>query len=239
MRAIFLAGGKGTRLRPYTTLIPKPLVPVGEYAIMEIMVRQLIHSGCDHITVSLTNQAHLVSAFFGDGSRWGIKIDYSVEEKPLSTIGPLKLIKDLPDNFLLMNGDILTDLSMRDLYDDHCKSGATATIATYERNVKVDFGVLETNEDKRIVGFVEKPIEHFRVSMGIYALSKKILDLVPDNTPYGFDKLMLNLIARKDNARSYPFTGYWLDIGRPDDYDQANDEFEKMRPRLLPDEAGK
>jgi len=235
MRAIILAGGKGTRLRPFTATIPKPIVPVGDQAIMEIVVRQLVSRGCEHITVAVSHLAHLIMAYFGDGSRWGLKIDYSLEDKPLSTIGPLRLVKDLPEHFLVMNGDVLTDLDFGELYETHVASGAVGTVATYERDVRIDFGVLKHGgAEHRITGFVEKPTEHFSVSMGVYAFSRKILDLVPPDTAFGFDDLMLALIERGDDVRAYPYSGYWLDIGRPDDYGRANDEFETMRDRLLP-----
>ncbi len=234
MRAIILAGGKGTRLRPFTTNIPKPIVPVGDMAIMEIVLRQLVRFGCDHVTVAVSHLANLIMAYFGDGERLGLKIDYSLEDKPLSTIGPLKLIDDLPEHFLVMNGDILTDLDFGELYRQHVTSEAVATIATYERDVRIDFGVLGyEGETHRVVEFIEKPTEHFSVSMGVYAFSKRILDLVPEDTAYGFDDLMLAMIEKQWDARAYPFTGYWLDIGRPDDYDQANREFESLRHKLL------
>lgn len=238
MRAIILAGGKGTRLRPYTTTIPKPLVPVGDTAIMEIVIRQLAHFGFDHVTVAVNHQAQLIRAYFEDGARWGVTMDYSLEDKPLSTVGPLRLIDDLPDHFLVMNGDILTDLDYGALYQSHIESGAIGTVATYERDVKIDFGVLEyKGQGHRICGFVEKPVEHFSVSMGIYVFSREILDLIPEGVPYGFDDLMLKLIADGQDVRAHPFCGYWLDIGRPDDYDRANKEYEMVLSRLLPSSA--
>jgi NDP-sugar pyrophosphorylase family protein len=236
MRAIILAGGKGTRLRPYTTTIPKPLVPVGDMAIMEIIVRQLSSNGFDHITLAVNHKAQLVRAYFEEGQRWGITIDYSIENKPLSTMGPLKLIEDLPEYFLVMNGDILTDLDYTDFFRSHIKSQAIGTIATYERDTKIDFGVLKYNGQKNtITDFVEKPVEHFCVSMGIYAFSKKILSYIPEGLPFGFDELMLKLIADKQYIRAHPFNGYWLDIGRPDDYDRANDEIDYILQKLLPE----
>ena len=239
MRAVILAGGKGTRLRPFTTTIPKPIVPVGDMAILEIIVRQLSVAGCDRITVTVGHLAELIMAFFGDGGKWGVRIDYSIEDKPLSTIAPLKLISDLPEQFLVMNGDVLTDLSFADLYRTHVESGAIGTVATYERDVKIDFGVLGYQGDEhRIVAFTEKPVEHFSVSMGVYAFSRRILDLVPPGRPFGFDHLMGALIEANHDVRAYPFTGYWLDIGRPDDYDRANAEFEQLRDRFLPPQPG-
>jgi len=238
MRAVILAGGKGTRLRPFTTNIPKPLVPIGDMAIMEIVVRQLARCGCDHITVAVSHLLQLIMAYFGDGRKWGLKIDYSVEDQPLSTIGPVKLIRDLPDHFFVMNGDILTDLDFGDLHRTHLSSGAIGTVATYERDVRIDFGVLRyQGPEHRIAGFVEKPVEHFSVSMGVYVFSRRILDLVPDGRAFGFDDLMLSLIDKGADVRAYPFRGYWLDIGRPDDYDRANSEFERLRDQFLPPET--
>lgn len=239
MRAVILAGGKGTRLLPYTTTIPKPLVPVGDMAIMEIVVRQLRRCGFDHLTVAVNHGAQLIRAYFEDGRRWNIKMDYSLEDKPLSTIGPLRLIPDLPEHFLVMNGDVLTDLDFGAFYRVHVESGAIGTVATYQRDTKIDFGVLQYNGDRnRITGFVEKPIEHFSVSMGVYAFSRKILEFVPAGMPFGFDHLMLQLIAERQDVRAHPFGGYWLDIGRPDDYDRANTEFREIIGRLLPGYAG-
>ncbi len=239
MRAVILAGGKGTRLMPYTTTIPKPLVPIGDRAIMEIVACQLQRCGFDHLTVAVNHAAQLIRAYFEDGRRWHVKMDYSMEDKPLSTIGPLRLIPDLPEHFLVMNGDVLTDLDFGAFYRAHVESGAIATIATYQRDTKIDFGVLRYNGDRnRITDFVEKPVEHFSVSMGVYAFSRRIMEFVPEGVPFGFDHLMLKLIAARQDVRAHPFQGYWLDIGRPDDYDRANTEFRKIIRRLLPENAG-
>ncbi|MCE5325603.1 MAG: nucleotidyltransferase family protein [Planctomycetaceae bacterium] len=233
MEAVILAGGKGTRLAPYTTVIPKPLVPVGDMAVMEIVVNQLARAGCTRVTVAVSHLAQLIQAYFGDGSKWGLAIDYSVEDQPLSTIGPLRLIDNLPENFLVMNGDVLTDLDLAGFFAAHVSSKAQATIATYRRDVKVDFGVLESARDGRLTRFAEKPIEHFHVSMGVYAFSRAILELVPSGKPYGFDQLMLDMIAAGRDVRCRRHDGYWLDIGRPDDYQAACEQFEKMRGALL------
>ena len=235
MRAIILAGGKGTRLLPYTTTIPKPLVPVGNMAIMEIVIRQLSCCGFDHITVAVNHQAQLIKSYFEGGKRWGITIDYSMEDKPLSTMGPLRLIDDLPEHFLVMNGDVLTDIDYADFYQSHVDNGSIGTVAIYEREVKIDFGVLGFGGEKNLISeFVEKPVEHFCVSMGVYAFSREIMKYIPEGKPFGFDELMLKLIAEKQDIRAHPFTGYWLDIGRPEDYDRANNEFEEIIDRLLP-----
>jgi NDP-sugar pyrophosphorylase family protein len=234
MRAVLLAGGKGTRLRPFTATIPKPLVPVGDLPIMELLIRQLARHGCERLTVAVGHMAQLIMAYFGDGERWGLSIDYSIEDCPLGTIGPLKLIRDLPERFLVMNGDLLTDLDMSALHEAHAESGAVATIATYERDISIDFGVLHwEGPDRRITRFVEKPREHFSVSMGIYAFSRDVLDLVPEGRPFGFDQLMLACIERGLDVRAYPHEGYWLDIGRPDDYDRANRDVDSIIEKLL------
>lgn len=232
-RAVILAGGKGTRLKPYTVVLPKPLMPVGEFPILEVIIRQLAAAGFDHVTMAVNHQANIIKAFFGDGANWNIKIDYSLEDKPLSTMGPLKLIKDLPDNFLVMNGDILTDIDFKEFYDSHCKEQNVFTISAAKRVQVSEYGVLVKNESNQLVDFKEKPKEHFLVSMGIYMVSKTAADIIPVDTVYGFDHLMLELIKQKNYAVVKEHSGYWLDIGRPDDYAQAIEEFEQKKSIFL------
>ncbi len=226
-RAVILAGGKGTRLKPYTISLPKPLVPIGDMPILEIIIRKLAKSGFDHITITVNHMADIILAFCGDGSKWGVKVDYSFEDKPLSTMGPLKLIKDLPDNFLVMNGDVLTDLDFEAFYSEHVAQQNLFTISAYTRTQKVDYGVLELGDDNKLVDFVEKPINHYKVSMGVYMASSKVLDYIPTNQLYGFDHLMLDLIKFKSPATVRVHSGYWLDIGRPDDYEKACADYER------------
>ena len=232
-RAVILAGGKGTRLRPYTVVLPKPLMPLGDYPILEVILRQLVHAGFDHITMTVNHQADIIKTYFGTGEKWGIKIDYSLEDKPLSTMGPLSLINDLPENFLVMNGDILTDLDFAAFYNDHAANKNIFTISSYIREHVNLYGVLESDENQKLVDFKEKPVTRFEVSMGIYMLNKAVLEYIPHNEPYGFDHLMLDLIKVNKNATVRPFEGYWLDIGRPDDYMIAIDEFEKNKATFL------
>lgn len=232
-RAVILAGGRGTRLRPYTVVLPKPLMPIGEYPILEVIVRQLVAAGFDHITLAVNHQAEIIKAFFQDGQRWGIRIDYSFEDQPLGTMGPLKLIPDLPEHFLVMNGDILSDMDFARFHDEHIEHGNGFTISAMQRQHQIDYGVLETDDDGRLIAFREKPRTMYLVSMGVYMLSASVLDRIPAGRAYGFDNLMLDLIAAGQPARVSPFDGYWLDIGRPDDYAQAIDEFETMKGRFL------
>jgi NDP-sugar pyrophosphorylase family protein len=233
MRAIILAGGKGTRLRPYTTLIPKPLVPLGgKYSILEIVIMQLARSGFAHITLAVNHLSHLIMAYFGDGARFGVKLDYSLEQGELSTIGPLTLIKDLPENFLVMNGDILCDLDYRAFLETHIRKGCDISVSAYRRQVKIDFGVLKYDESGRLTKFQEKPSYDFDVSMGIYCINRKVIEALPCGKQYGFDNLMIDGLARGQEINIEPFSGYWLDIGRPEDYQNADDNFEMLSDRL-------
>jgi NDP-mannose synthase len=233
MRAVILAGGKGTRLRPYTVVLPKPLMPIGEYPILEVLVRQLSYFGFSHITMAVNHQAEIIMAFFGNGDKWSIKIDYSSENQPLGTMGPLRLIKDLPENFLVMNGDILTDLDFKQFYDVHVAQQNLFTISAYQREVRSEFGVLEFDETGRMTRFQEKPVIRYDVSMGVYMVSKDVLPYIPEGQPYGFDQLMIDLIRENNPAAVKMFDGYWLDIGRADDYSLAIDEFESLKEKFL------
>lgn len=232
-RAIVLAGGRGTRLRPYTVVLPKPLMPIGDYPILEVIVRQLAYYGFSHITMAVNHQADLIKSFFGNGEKWGIQIDYSLEDKPLSTMAPLQLIDDLPENFLIMNGDVLTDLDFNHLWKTHVQDRNIFTIAASQRELKSEYGVLEINSCNKLSGFREKPVVIYDVSMGIYMASKQILSYIPRAGAYGFDHLMLDLIAHNNPAAVMRQKCYWLDIGRPDDYMQAIEEFEIMKERFL------
>lgn len=234
-RAVILAGGKGTRLRPYTVVLPKPLVPVGDYPILEIIIQQLVHYGFSRITLTVNHQADLIKAFFGDGSKWGIQIDYSLETKALSTMGPLSLIKDLPENFLVMNGDILSNINYAELFDYHVTQKNHFTVSSYQRENVNLYGVLDTDANGKLVAFREKPVTTFEVSMGIYMINKSIMEYIPYDTPYGFDTLMLDLLKAGKGAYVKKFTGYWLDIGRPDDYAKAIEDFEAKKMSFLPD----
>lgn len=235
MHAVILAGGKGIRLRPYTTRLPKPLVPIGEdHSIMEIALRQLAYCGFTQVTLAIGHFAELIQSYIGDGTRWGVEVDYTLpEEVPLGTLGPvLRVLDRLPEQFLVMNGDVLTDLDYADLMQQHRASRAPLTVATYQRQARIDYGVL-TTEAGRVVEFTEKPTIDYRVSMGVYGCSKHVLRHYTPGLPFGFDELMLDLLARGDPPRDYAFTGYWFDIGRPDDYDRVNAEFGLMRGSLL------
>lgn len=221
-RAVVMAGGKGTRLLPYTTLIPKPLVPIGERPILHFVLEMLRRSGFKKVTLCVGHLSELIQAYFGDGSRWGIDLNYAVEDKPLSTMGPLAYIDDLSEDFLVMNGDILTDLDPVKLFRAHRRAKADMTVATYGREVKIDYGVLNYGEkDRRVNDFTEKPSISYDVSMGVYVLNRRCLDLIPKGRAYGFDDLMETLLEKNRHVLSFPYKGRWLDIGRPEDFEIA------------------
>ena len=233
MHAVILAGGKGVRLRPYTTTLPKPLVPIGDqYSILEIVLHQLARHGFRTVTIAIGHLGHLIRSYVGDGGRWGLQIDYTVESSPLGTIGPLLTLRDtLPDDCLVMNGDILTDLDFADLLAVHRSERAGLTVATYPRQVNIDFGVL-TTRDGQVVEFAEKPTIDYRVSMGIYGISKRVLGRYQPGLPLGFDELVLDELTHGNRPREYAFDGYWLDIGRPDDFARAQQDVDTVVPRL-------
>ena len=235
MQAIILAGGKGTRLKPYTIVFPKPLMPIGDYPILEVMIRQLKSNGFDEIVIAVGYLKALIQNFFEDGRRWGVSISYSAEEKPLGTAAPLKLIKKYEENFLVMNGDVLTNLNYKNFFEFHKRSGALCTIASYNKPVKIDLGVLKLNEVNELYDYLEKPTINFNVSMGIYAFKKEVLEYIPDQKYFDFPELIKVLLESGKKVLSYPFEGYWFDIGRQEDYELATHEFERLRSEFLRD----
>lgn len=221
--AVVLAGGKGTRLHPITAAIPKPLVPVGEHPILDYVLTWLYRCHIKEVIFAIGHLAEIITAVVGDGKRWGLRVKYSIEEKPLGTIGPLRLIENLPDNFLVLNGDILTDMDLRRFYQFHLENNALLTIATVKRKHQVDFGVLNFSENNlTMTAFEEKPILEYSVSMGIYGMRKEVLEYIPKNRPMGLDGLVARLLKDKKTIKVYPYNGEWLDIGRLEDYILAN-----------------
>jgi NDP-mannose synthase len=234
MQAIILAGGRGRRLMPYTTVLPKPLMPIGDCSILEVIIKQLAKRNFDDIIISTGYLHELLMAYLNSLEDIGVSIRFSHETHPLGTIAPLHLIRDLEETFLVMNGDILTDLDYLDLLEFHTRKKALATVATFKRDVHIDFGVLEHNPDRKICKFIEKPNYSFEVSMGVYVFQKEVLDFVPKDEPFGFDNLMYCLTEKEEAVFSFPHSGYWLDIGRPDDYTRSIEEFEKNKEKFLP-----
>jgi NDP-sugar pyrophosphorylase family protein len=237
MQALILAGGKGTRLRPYTTVLPKPLMPVSNYPILEIIIRQLKYAGVQEIVLAVGYMSHLFQAFFQDGSRYGLKIQYSFENKALGTAGPIGLALDkLEDDFLVMNGDLLTTLDYRKLYSFHQERGGAATIGLFPREVKIDFGVIEEDANRELKNYIEKPVYHFTVSMGINVFKKRVVrEIVEPGKPLDIPDLILRIRDAGFPVYCYSQACRWLDIGRMDDYQQAVEMFESKPEEFLPE----
>jgi NDP-sugar pyrophosphorylase family protein len=233
MRAVILAGGKGTRLAPYTTVLPKPLMPIGEMPILEIVMRQLVNHGFDDLTLAVGYLGELLMAYCGDGSKFGAKLEYSREGQPLGTAGPIALVPNLNETFLVMNGDLLTTIDYSAMLKNHRERGVLATIACYQRDVKIDLGVIDVDSDNWVSNYIEKPTYHYEVSMGIYIFEPAILNYIPLNQKLDLPDLMLKLLKEGQKVNVFKFDGYWLDIGRPDDYERAIDEFAKHRQEFI------
>jgi len=233
VRAVILAGGKGTRLWPYTAVLPKPLLPVGDRPILEIVLGQLARAGVTRATLAVGHMAHMFPQVLGNGRGRGMKVDYARETRPLGTAAPLRGIPGLKETFLVLNGDILTDLDFRELVHYHKTKRALATVATCRRSVGVDFGVVEAGGDGLISDYLEKPRLHYRVSMGIYVFEPAVLKQIPKRGRFEFPELILRLLAAKLPVASFPFRGRWLDIGRPDDFHSAQAEMSRHPRRYL------
>ena len=223
-RVVILAGGRGRRLEPYTSVLPKPLMPIGNRSILELVVDQLAAAGFRTLTFSVGYLSHLIRAVFDNGAGEGVEITYVKEVEPLGTAGPLRLVDGLDETFLVMNGDLLTTLDYRALLDHHVASGNTLTIATHRREVYTDYGVLHLGHEGdplRISAYEEKPEMSMHVSMGVYVLEPETLVHVPAEGPFDFPDLVQALLAAGLPVGAFVHEGLWLDIGRHEDYEKA------------------
>lgn len=239
VRVAILAGGKGTRLAPYTSVLPKPLMPVGDRAILEIVLGQLASTGFRRVTLCVGYLSHLIRAVVDNGGRHGVEISYVQESEPIGTAGPLKLIEDVDDTFIVMNGDILTTLDYGDLLRAHRANGNMLTIATHVRTVGIDYGVLHLSAESservaEVNEYVEKPEFTMAVSMGIYALEPEALEHIPAGSYFDFPDLVKALLHDGQPVGAYQFDGYWLDIGRHEDYVEATTAWESAEHPFLP-----
>ena len=236
MRAVILAGGRGTRLAPYTYVLPKPMMPIGDKAILEILLRQIKRAGINHVVLTVGHLAGLMRAFFQDGQQYDLDITYSYEATPLGTAGPLALVPNLDKTFMVSNGDVLTLLDFNDFINFHHQQGGICSIAMHKHKVHIDLGVVEQNNgDYVITGYIEKPTLDYRVSMGIYIFEPRVLDYIPKNEYLDFPDLVKTLLANGERVIGYPFNGYWRDLGNPGDYTQACLDFDQMRSQFLPE----
>lgn len=237
MKAVILAGGKGRRLQPYTTVIPKPLMPIGDLPILEVILLQLKSYGIDEVILAVGHMSQLFQAFFQNGERHNLKISYSHEMKPLGTAGPLaNIIDSLSNNFIVMNGDLLTTLNYQNLFDFHVEHHAAATIGLYQREIKIDFGVVDIADDQQLLNYTEKPTINYKVSMGVNVFNRDMVRpyLIP-NKYLDIPDLMLHMKQDDLPVFCYHEECYWLDIGRIDDYEIANQIFESRRSDFIKD----
>jgi NDP-sugar pyrophosphorylase family protein len=226
MKAVILAGGLGTRLRPFTEVIPKPLLPLGEKSLMEIQIVALRTCGFDEIYIATNYMAEFVEAFFGNGSRFGVRLQFSRETKPLGTCGPITLLKsELTEPFILMNGDILTKLDFRAFWQWAIKRDSLLTVATKLITTPFRFGNVKVDEADNIVGIQEKPDFMLEVLAGIYCMKPGIFDLIPENQYFGIDTLLQDMVSTGKPASRYLIHDYWIDIGQVDDYSEARNAY--------------
>jgi NDP-sugar pyrophosphorylase family protein len=231
---VILAGGRGTRLAPYTTVFPKPLMPIGDRPVLEILLRRLAAADLRTIHLAVGHLAELIEAYFGDGSRFGVELWYARELEPLGTAGPLATIEFEADTVLVMNGDLVTTLDFRELLDAHAASGAAATIAVHQRDVPIEYGVVK-RDGAMVAGFEEKPTLSYEISMGVYAFERAAIDLVPQGTRFDFPDLVYLILERGLPIHAHVSSAFWLDIGQPEDYELANSRFDELRGDLLGD----
>ncbi len=234
MRAVIMAGGRGSRLAPLTTVLPKPLMPLTDRPIVDVILRQLVAAGVQDITVSVGHLGGLIESWIRHDDDYGIPVHFLYEAEPLGTAGALGNLGRPQGTFLAMNGDILTTLDFADLARMHEVSGAIATMAVKERSVAVEYGVVHTGDEGYVESLEEKPVLRYTISMGVYAFDPRIIDLIGPNERVDFPDLLLRAIDRGETVATYPFTGHWRDIGNRDDYEEAVAEFGDAPGRFLP-----
>jgi NDP-sugar pyrophosphorylase family protein len=226
IKAVIMAGGRGTRLRPYTFVLPKPLMPVGDQPVIEILLKWLRRWGVKKVFITTGYLGHLIPIVCGNGDQWDMEIIYSQETEPLGTIGPLRLIQHhLTETFLVLNGDLIKNLDLGAFSAFHQQHGDFITIAVTQKPVTLDLGVLENHNNGQLTGFREKPTLEFQVSMGIYCMEPGVLDLIPKGVPFGFDNLMYEMLACNLPVHLYRHEGLWMDIGRQEDFCRAQEAF--------------
>ena len=233
MQTVILAGGKGARLNPYTAILPKPLVPVGEYPILEIIIRQLKKCGIEDLIISTGHLAQLIESYFGDGRRLGVKIRYVKEAKPLGTAGAIGIIDGLKDNFIVMNGDILTTLNYKRLFDFHLAKKGLAAIGITRRLIKDEYGVIEVGRNSELGNYIEKPTHSFYVSMGVNVLNIRCRDYIERNESIGMPELFLRIKKDKKKVYCYENRDFWLDIGRIEDFRAAQEVFINNKHKFI------
>jgi mannose-1-phosphate guanylyltransferase len=223
MRVVIQSGGAGTRLRPFTSVLPKPLMPIGARPVLELLLKSLRRHGLEEIYITTGYLGHLIQSFCGDGSQWGMKIQYTIEKEPLGTVGALSLLRDqLDSTFLMLNGDVLTDLDIRQFTSSHRKKRSLLTVATTARTTRLDYGVIDETKGQ-VTRFREKPTVSHLVSMGVYCIEPKLLSYIPLGTPFGFDDFVHCLMEKRVPIHTFMHKGFWMDIGRIEDFKKAQE----------------
>lgn len=230
IKAVIQAGGQGTRLYPYSTVLPKALMPIGEGTVADKLIEMFVSGGVKdvYVTLSARNKiSSLIESYCGSGSRWGVNIHYVTEDMPLGTIGPLNLMRsDLQTTFMVTNSDVALDMDVTDFIEFHRRSEALLTIAVAKQQVSIEYGVIE-NDDGLVHGFREKPTEEFCVSTGVYCMEPRIFDYIPESGAFGFDGLIDTLLSKKERVLAFDRTENWIDIGRIEDLRRAQENAAK------------
>ncbi|WP_238314226.1 sugar phosphate nucleotidyltransferase [Methylobacterium crusticola] len=234
-QAVIMAGGKGTRLHPYSALFPKPLMPLNDMPVLELLLRQMKNAGITDVILAVNHLSHLLEAFFGNGERLGLNIRYRLESKPLGTAGALgDMLDDLDDDFFVTNGDLLTTLSLDRMMQAHYRSAGDISIGVYKREVKIDFGLIEIDQRSRLMAYREKPTSSHFVSMGVYALRREAVRMHLTSGEYlDMPGLIMSVKQSGGDVTCYHEDCVWLDIGRPDDFALAQQMFVSERNQFL------
>lgn len=237
MHAVIMAGGKGERMRPYTHVLPKGLLPIDGTPLLEILIKQCRYYGYNRVTLACGYLASMIQNYFGDGGKWGLEIDYLLEDVPLGTAGALRYVSCKADSILVMNSDVLTDLNLRDFYEQHLRQQSLLTIASHEMEIPIDFGVLQVEKEK-VLHFLEKPSNHALVNMGMYVVHRDALKYLPLQQRFDIPDLIFALLSKGELITHYHTNSFWMDIGKPDDYEKANQMFDQIKMNVLPGEYG-
>ena len=225
LTAVIQAGGRGTRLAPYSTVLPKALMPVGDGAVIDHLLEQFSRAGVETVFVTVSRFGPLIRSYCGDGSRWNLQIEYVEEDAPLGTIGPLNALRGrLGSSFFVTNSDVFTDVNLKDMLEFHLSKLAPITVAVTNQEVQIAYGTLRYDDSGRMTSFHEKPVEQFAVSMGIYCMEPSVFDFIPEGKPFGFDELMATMLREGAPVNAFAHTGRWVDIGRIEDLRKAQVE---------------
>lgn len=235
MHCVIMTGGKGERMRPYTYILPKGLLPIDGTPLLEILIKQCLYYGFTRITMACGYLASMIQNYFGDGSKWGIEIDYLVEEVPLGTAGALRNLSLQNESILVMNCDVLTNLNLREFFAQHLRHKSLLTVASHEIKTPIELGVLEV-EEERVLHFLEKPTNRALISMGIYVVHQEALKYLPVQQRFDIPDLIFLLLANGEMVTHYQTDSFWMDIGKPNDYEKANQIYDQIKTQILPGE---